>query len=563
MLLLLQFFTYPLRANTYGQRCLCNLYIVVGSLSAVVQASQAASLPAQHMKEAHSPPSFYVQHIVFVHAHRLSPRARRRLTAPYLHSFLTAAKIQELIRDVRAYYIQKGYPTTEVKVIPGQSLQGGVLKLQVVQGFIEHIRLGQQRFREKVQIVTAFPGLLGKPLYLPALEQGLDQINTLASNQATLKILPGQLPGGSIIQIDNRTTYPFRVDVGVDNLGDEATGRLRGKLVAGLDNLFSINDTLTAQLFSSQPKQIAGKTLLHQSWVGSLAFPVGSYSFASTYTATHALTPLQQTKHTIRYQTQTSSMALQVKKGIGQYLHHKLWVRTTLTSKHTSSSIEDTPLHNQERRLTIGNLGLDYTGSMGGGQCIVGIDYYQGLPWFEALRDAPSLPAHQPKAQFTKLHLNVHWLHFKPLARQILLNYQAKLTAQYSPDTLFDSEQFSAHGLDQVRGLQQHCAGSQGLGIRNELVLHRWWTLYHFTKPLQLFVGIDMACLQDKKKATALPEVHYYAGWACGGRYAHQGVHFDLTYARPLHQQEEKEAMYQVCFNLTLSLHHMIGLLAQ
>ena len=90
----------------------------------------------------------------------------------------------------------------------GQSLQDGILRLVVVNGFIEAIKLHKHMLRDRAKVSTAFPLLKGKLLYLKHLEQGIDQISAMPSSNAALKILPGFQEGGSIIQIDNIVINP-------------------------------------------------------------------------------------------------------------------------------------------------------------------------------------------------------------------------------------------------------------------------------------------------------------------------------------------------------------------
>ncbi len=124
------------------------------------------------------------------------------------------------MQDIKAWYIRQGYPTTTVTLPPNQNLQKGTLRLTIMHGFVEDIQFDQQTWRHRMQVFTAFPFLKGKPLHLKSLAQGIDQLNTLASNQATLKILPGKFTAGSLVQVQNTVTHPVKLDIGLDNQGN-------------------------------------------------------------------------------------------------------------------------------------------------------------------------------------------------------------------------------------------------------------------------------------------------------------------------------------------------------
>lgn len=63
------------------------------------------------------------------------------------------------------------------------------------------------------QFLTIFPGVKGSVLQLRDIEQGLDQLNRLPSNNATMRIEPGAEAGSSRVLINNvqkRTWAAFR-----------------------------------------------------------------------------------------------------------------------------------------------------------------------------------------------------------------------------------------------------------------------------------------------------------------------------------------------------------------
>ena len=102
--------------------------------------------------------------------------------------------------------------------------------------------------------LAAFPVEAGDTLKLQDLEQGVDQINRLRRNQAELQILPGQTPGGSIVALNNHPGDRYRVNLGVDNYGSQATGRQRSRLGLDVDNPLGFQDRKSTRLNSSHPR---------------------------------------------------------------------------------------------------------------------------------------------------------------------------------------------------------------------------------------------------------------------------------------------------------------------
>ena len=110
--------------------------------------------------------TIFVKRIIIEGVQHLSKRTRKKLLAPYTNVFLSAAQIKQLTQKIRAHFISRGYTTVHVQVSLSKDVQNGILKLKVVHGFIEEIRLGKNRGREKLQLALAFPFLRGKPLLL-------------------------------------------------------------------------------------------------------------------------------------------------------------------------------------------------------------------------------------------------------------------------------------------------------------------------------------------------------------------------------------------------------------
>ncbi|MEL6606980.1 MAG: ShlB/FhaC/HecB family hemolysin secretion/activation protein [Bacteroidota bacterium] len=519
--------------------------------------ASAATAPSHQI----SPSSHtHVKHIILSPAKHLSKRAQRKLVSPYLNSFLSPARIQTLIDDVRAHYIIKGYPTTQVYVVADPTDPPGTLRLTVIHGFIEQIRLGSNRPWERRQVATAFPFLQGGPLYLPALSQGIDVLNNVPSHGASMTILPGNLTGGSVIQINNSVAHRWRVDLGVDNLGEKASGELRGKVNLGLDNLLSLNDVLTLHCSLNKARKVWKKSqqkdipLYNASLMASLSFPVGAYSFSSSYATSRALSPAQAHLETYLYKTANNSLSFQVKRLLLQGWSSKTFVELGLTRKDSTSWLEDTLIGNQSRKLSIADGTLSYIGLLGGGQTTASVSYHQGLPIWSALKDASPAAAQAPKAQFRKLNLSFLWVRFVPLSSQRHLQYQFHYASQHSKDRLYSSEQMSLSGLDRLRGLTTSVGTDEGFFVRQELSLLGFLSFSRLTAPLQPFVGLDGGYALSKD-----PRMNHQSllCWAAGFKYQGYRLYGEVSYARM--PQGGSSQGYKLYLNLSISLHQLFS----
>ena len=431
----------------------------------------------------------------------------------------------------------------------------GTVRLTVIHGFIEQIRLGNNRPWERRQIATAFPFLQGGPLYLPALSQGIDVLNNVPSNGASMTILPGNLTGGSVIQINNPVTHRWRVDLGVDNLGEKASGELRGKVNLGLDNLLSLNDIFTLHCSLNKARKVWKKSqqkdipLYNASLMAGFSFLIGAYNFSGSYTTSRAVSPATAHLETYLYKTENNSFSFQVKRLLFQSRSSKTFAELGLTRKDSTSWLEETLIGNQSRKLSVVDGSLSYTGLLAGGQTTASVSYHQGLPVWGALKDASS--ATDPKAfkaQFRQLNLSFFWVRFIPLTAQRWLQYRMQYASQHSRDRLYSSEQMSLAGLDRIRGLPHTVSIDKGLFVRQEIALSGLLAFNRLTAPLQPFVGLDAGYVLDKEPMMN-PAL---MGWAAGCRYQGYGIDSEVSYARMMSGEG-----YRIYMNLNLSLHRL------
>ena len=165
-----------------------------------------------------------------------------KIVAPYRNSCIGVGQINTLLRDLTHLYLDNGYITARVYV-PAQDIAGTkALKLVAVEGQLSDIYLDGKPAPGSGMLATAFPGMKGEVANLRDIEQGLDQINRLSSNNAKTAMLPGKGDGTSILNVENTPGHPWHLSAGNSNLGQEQTGYSKSSTSFGYDNLFDLND---------------------------------------------------------------------------------------------------------------------------------------------------------------------------------------------------------------------------------------------------------------------------------------------------------------------------------
>ena len=140
-------------------------------------------------------------------AAHLADATRASLARAFTGRCLGANELEALLGTLTRDYIERGFVTSRV-YLPPQDLRTGVLRLRVVEGTIGKYELAQVGApRESAWLRGAFPARPGELLNLRDLEQGLDQLNQLQSNHATLDLQPGAEPGQSVVFFPARVRY--------------------------------------------------------------------------------------------------------------------------------------------------------------------------------------------------------------------------------------------------------------------------------------------------------------------------------------------------------------------
>ncbi|MCM3351956.1 hypothetical protein M3616_22625, partial [Bacillus velezensis] len=168
-----------------------------------------------------------------------------------------------LVKGLSQAILARGYFTTRV-LLPEQDLSTGILKFSLIPGVVRHVRFADEKLRGTWK--TAFPTGDGELLNLRDLEQGLEQMKRVSSQDVSMQIVPGELPGESDVVLDVKRGKPWTVVASVDYSGTRATGKLQGNLSLGIDNPLGLNDIFNVGV--SQDLEFGDKRLGSHGWNG-------------------------------------------------------------------------------------------------------------------------------------------------------------------------------------------------------------------------------------------------------------------------------------------------------
>ena len=193
----------------------------------------------------------------------------------YLDQRIGWQGINIIVKALTNAFIDRGYVTTRV-LIPQQDISAGVLTLRVIPGTIKDIKFSDTA--TKADWRSAFPARPGDILNLRDLEQGLEQMKRVPSQDAEMQLVPVENPGESIVQITVKQKKPRKVVVSLDDSGSKATGKLQASETFSMDNLFGINDLFNVSLNSDAERK--GQRYGTRGDSFSYSFPQGYWTYS-------------------------------------------------------------------------------------------------------------------------------------------------------------------------------------------------------------------------------------------------------------------------------------------
>lgn len=165
--------------------------------------------------------------------------------ADYTNRPISFAELFEARSAITQHYIERGYITSGA-ILPPQTLEGGIVTIQVVEGELEAInvtgteRLNPGYVRSRLEIATGRP--LNQEKLLEALQQL--QLDPLIENLSA-ELAAGTRPGTSLLEVRVTEAETFRAELGVDNNRSPSIGTFRRRAQLNEANVSGWGDNLS------------------------------------------------------------------------------------------------------------------------------------------------------------------------------------------------------------------------------------------------------------------------------------------------------------------------------
>ncbi|HEY9801254.1 MAG TPA: ShlB/FhaC/HecB family hemolysin secretion/activation protein [Leptolyngbyaceae cyanobacterium] len=391
---------------------------------------------------------FQVDRIEVVGSTVFTPEQFAAITNPFIKREITFADLLQVRDAITKLYTDKGYATTGALIAP-QILEAGVVKIQVIEGSIQEIkitgnrRLQSRYIRDRIQLGAT------QPLNIPRLLESLQllRLDPRIKNLSA-ELQSGVTPGTNILQVQVEEADTFELTATLDNGRSPSVGSFRRGVDIQEANLLGLGDTLSVGYTNTD-----GSNTVNLNYTLPINARNGTVFFGFNQGWNRVI--------------ETPFSVLDIQSNTHSY---ELGYRQPLLHKPTQELAIGLSFSRQESQTELGidNIGpfrLSPGADANGSTRISALRFFQeytqrsqqqvfalrsqfswGLSWFDA-----NISSDQPDSRFFAWRGQTQWL--RQLAPETL--FLARGDIQLASDSLVPLEQFGLGGQLSVRGYRQ------------------------------------------------------------------------------------------------------------
>ncbi|MBY8970185.1 ShlB/FhaC/HecB family hemolysin secretion/activation protein [Pseudomonas sp. P867] len=412
---------------------------------------------------------FPIQTIELQGADHLPAAERERLLKPYAGQCLGVAQLNALLKDITNYYIDKGLVTSRA-YLPQQDMSKGHLQVLVVEGKLEGLKGADSSKLSDRELAMAFPGKSGEILNLREIEQAVDQLNRLPSNQAQMELTPGEAVGGSSVMVKNNPQKPWRASLSRNNDGQKSTGEQQWGTGFEWDSPLGLADQLILRgghdAVSDHQKTSKNAMLYYN-------VPWGWWNFSYSYNQSDYRSVVQGDGFDFKQTGDSENHQLRAERVIHRDAVSKTSLNVGLSHLRTNNYIEDSRLAVSSNRLSELQWGINHGRRVGSAFVNIDLGMQDGIGLLDAQaqHERDQNGNRLANSRYRKYTTTVSYLQPFTLWGESF-SFTSLATGQRSEDVLFSPQRMSLGGSASIRGYKdQQLTGDSGGYWRNDL---RW-----------------------------------------------------------------------------------------
>lgn len=403
---------------------------------------------------------------------------------------ISLADLYEIANQMTLKYRNDGYILTQV-VVPPQTIENGIAKLQIVEGFIDNVIIqgGDSATEHELKTIQDYASQIstGGALNIKDMERQLLLINDLPGLSARSIISPSKTTSGAadlLVIINERD--PFEAQIGADNYGSRFLGPFQANGLVKYNSALGFNESITAQTVLAPD---AGFELAF----GSLTYeqPVGPWGTTLSVTGSITDTDPGYTLRQFDVKGISKSLSIQAKHPIIRSRDTNIFGRFLFDLRDVDSK-NNVELTRKDRiRALRAGVRADFLDSLLGiAVNTIDLQVSQGIDVFGASNEGDAnMTRTLGDPTFTKANLQIQRLQRVTNSVNVVLSGQAQLAS----NALLSSEEFGLGGINTVRGYDpSEVVGDDGIAGKIEV---QWKTP---VKQAQVFGFLDSGTVWDK-----------------------------------------------------------------
>lgn len=406
---------------------------------------------------------FNLNQIVFDGVGVYSERDIHPLYADKLGQNVSLADVYAIATALTNKYRNDGYILTQV-IVPPQTIDGGVVKLRAVEGFIDQIHVSGSDQESALKTVRAYASRIREKgtLNVDQLEKFLLLINDLPGVEARSILSPSRTTtGASDLQIIVERD-PYDAFLGVDDYGSRYLGPIQFTAAGAVNSFFGNNERISAQ-FVAAPHNA-------ELYFFSLGYeqPIGTYGtkIKTQYSHSNTVPGYDLDQFDVRGKSDFLSVA--VEHPFVRTRERSIYGYAQLDGREVQTrNILEPTREDRIRALRVGGRFEFLDSLFKAGVNAVNIELAKGLDIFGA-SSKNDIRLSRPAGDPTFFKANIEAQRLQRVTSDVNLLLQAR--GQMANDAMVASEEFSVGGINSGRGYDpSEIVGDEGVSGKVEV----------------------------------------------------------------------------------------------
>ena len=448
----------------------------------------------------------------------------RKIIKPFVDRKLTVEDVNRLSTSLNTALIEHGYVTSRIG-IPSQSLASGNLQFNLQLGRVESVLY--KTYAQPLPWQNAFPIREGDILNIRNIEQGIEQMKRIGSQNVSVELEPGTKPLATNIVLETTKKPPIHGMISIDDSGLKDTGKLQWTAAIGVDRIFNANDSLNLSINRDAAQD--GERKGSRNHTISYSIPRGKDTFSISYSDMK----YHQTINSMATPFISSSHAKTVRGSWNHVFHRDRMTKRSwdiiISKRNAKNYINDVEIAVQRANTASLEVGISERRYIKKNTLYSRAAIKQGVGWFGS---QPEYGNGAPSTRYTQLLLDVDyqipriWGH-RPASITTSFHGQWTLGDKrlFSRDMISLGNRYTVQGFDGENTLM----AESGWYMRNEVASYipKWKS--------SVYANIDFGAVYGP--STEVLTGRFIAGTSLGMRGQFKsGLFYDVFVGAPLYK---------------------------